>query len=161
MRTKQRAKRFAVLFMALVMILTALPLNVFAADPPTDPASEPLNTGSKDLVEQPDGKSYKDEVTEKMYYKTPNWSEESVKNKGVKKWDIRPEQKLRAVSISSEPLETTQLNFKGYHEDGKGNLVLDLTMTWGVRSANLWEKIDLFISNDLNEKNRLDCLQLL
>ena len=152
METKQRAKRFAALFMALVMILTALPLNAFAADPQTDPASEPLNNGPKDLVEQPEGKSYKDTVTEKMYYKTPNWSEESVKNKGVQKWDIRPEQKLRSVSIPSEPLETTQLNYKGYHEDANGNLILDLTMTWGVRSANLWGKADLFISNDLNKK---------
>lgn len=101
------------------------------------------------------GTTYFDQNTDESYYKYPNWDEESVSNKGAVRWELGSNQKLRAVSIPSEPYQTVQLNYDGYHEDGDGNLILDLKFTWGTRADSfVWRKMDLFISKGL--ANRID-----
>lgn len=99
------------------------------------------------------GTTYLDVNTDSSYYKYPNWDEESVSNKGAVRWELGSNQKLRAVSIPSEPYETVQLNYDGYHEDGDGNLILDLKFSWGTRiDSAVWKKMDLFISQDLEKR---------
>lgn len=99
------------------------------------------------------GTTYLDTNTEASYYKYPNWDEESVSNKGAERWELASNQKLRAVSIPSEAYETVQLNYDGYHEDGNGNLILDLKFTWATRADSaVWKKMDLFISKDLEKR---------
>lgn len=145
MDNKQISKQLMALFLSIIMIVGIMPLNIFAADP--------VPTKTSNLVEQTDGMSYKDEKTENMYYKVPNWSEESVKNKGATKWELLPTQRLRAVSIPSEAYETVQLNYEGYHEDTDGNIILDLRFTWSCRAdSSVWKKMDLYISQDLAKK---------
>lgn len=98
-------------------------------------------------------KLYEGENGENTYYKYPNWSEESVSNQGLTKWDLAPGQSLRSINNMSEPQETGQLNYKGYHYNTNGELILDLIYTWVLRSeSGVWANVSLFVSPDLNKK---------
>ncbi len=151
---QQKNKKWTAFVLTLVMLASLLPSGLFAADPQADPStttiSKPQNQGPVDLVEQGDNKSYKDNKTQKIYYKVPNWAEESVKNKGLTRWDLQPDQKLRVVNNMSETVEITQLNYQGYHETPDGGTVLDLVYSSRQRAdSGVWNNVSLFISPDL------------
>ena len=98
-------------------------------------------------------KLYEGENGENTYYKYPNWSEESVSNQGLTKWALAPDQRLRSINNMSEPQEVGQLNYKGYHHNLNGDLILDLVYTWSARAdSGVWDNVSLFVSPSLNAK---------
>jgi|GEM_PF-5102705 hypothetical protein len=138
--------RLASSLLALAM-LTPSSLTAFAGGENTPVSKSPL------AKVDDKGTTYLDVNTDSSYYKYPNWDEESVSNKGAERWELGEDQKLTAVSIPSEAYQTVQLNYDGYHEDGNGNLILDLKFSWATRADSVvWKKMDLFISKDLEKR---------
>ncbi|MGX7107546.1 KxYKxGKxW signal peptide domain-containing protein [Hutsoniella sourekii] len=109
---------------------------------------------SKDQIFVPgqdtDGRRYFEDVeTGKKYYLDPNWFEDSVAGQGLTRWELAPGQNLRVINNMSEPLSPAQLNYKGTHEGANGESVIDMVYSFFSRSENAWDRVNLWISNDL------------
>lgn len=153
--------------LSIFMVVGIVPVGIFAQEVfetnldvsrplIEDNVSEPggINTGTT-IIKKVDGNNKKylfDTTDEKEYYLKPNWEEESVEGKGLAKWSLESGQSLGAVNNMSEPIETAQLNYDGYHETPDGDTVIDMIYSFRMRArSSAWSKISLFVSEDLNK----------
>ncbi|MDK6369737.1 accessory Sec-dependent serine-rich glycoprotein adhesin, partial [Aerococcus sp. UMB9870] len=100
-----------------------------------------------------DGRRYFEDVdTGKKYYLEPNWNEDSIKGQNSMRWELEPGQELRVINNPSEPLSVQQLKYKGFHETADGDQVIDMMYTHTPRSAYVWTRLNLRISDDLQKR---------
>lgn len=145
MKNKKMKRRLLGSLLAVAMLAPSTG-NVLA-DPPAGGQSDNF------IKSTATDKLYEGENGENTYYKYPNWSEESVSNQGLTKWALAPDQRLRSINNMSEPQEVGQLNYKGYHHNLNGDLILDLVYTWSARAdSGVWDNVSLFVSPSLNAK---------
>ncbi|MCY3054249.1 accessory Sec-dependent serine-rich glycoprotein adhesin [Aerococcus sp. CDC-944-U94] len=100
-----------------------------------------------------DGRRYFEDIdTGKKYYLEPNWNEDSIKGQNSTRWELEPGQQLRVINNPSEPLSVQQLKYKGFHETADGDQVIDMMYTFTPRSAYVWNRLNLRISDDLQKR---------
>lgn len=124
MDKKQISKRYLSLFLALIMIVGILPLNIFA---------ETYKTETGDI-------------------KTTDWSEKAMKERESKtgSWPLAMKNRLVRVS-PADPVKTPDINYVGVYTNADGREVVRLTFNAFVASANQWDKLLIRLPSELAE----------
>lgn len=124
MDKKQIAKRYLSLFLALIMVVGIMPLNIFAETYKTD----------------------QDEI------KTTDWSEKAMKEQETKtgSWPLAMKNRLVRVS-PADPVKTPDINYVGVYTNADGREVVRLTFNAFVASANQWDKLLIRLPSELAE----------
>lgn len=124
MDKKQNSKRYLCLFLALVMIIGIMPLNIFA-------------------------ETYKDQAGNT---KTTDWSEKALKENESKSgsWPLSMKNRLVRVS-SADPVKTPDINYVGVYTNADGREVVRLAFNAFTVAANQWDKLLIRLPAELAE----------
>ena len=113
MEKKHNVKRYLILFLALIMIIGSMPLNIFAETYETQSGT-----------------------------KTTDWSEEARKKEEAETGNWPLSKKNRLVRVSpADPVKTPNINYIGVYTNTEGREVVRFAFNAHVASANQWDKL--------------------
>lgn len=124
---KHYLRKTLALVMAFLMIITMMPVNVFA-------------------------ETYKEVENDVEVEKTTDWSEAGRKKDDEEKgsWALSPNNRLVQVS-PSDPLKTLDINYEGTYTNTEGREVVRFTFSAKVATANQWDKLVVKLPKELDD----------
>lgn len=129
MQKNNYLRKTLALVMAFLMIVTMMPVNVFAETFPTKDANGKPVVGTTDW-----------QVTE-----------ENLKGKNF--WPLAAKQYLREVSILAEPMKNPMIGYGGYFVRPDGRTVIRLTMRkFDKVGTGVWHVMQMKLEDSFNEK---------
>ena len=129
MDNKQIRKRYLSLFLALIMIIGSLPINIFAETFTT------TNANGQTVVN------------------TTDWqvTEENLKGKNF--WPLAAKQYLKEVSTTAEPMKNPMIGYGGYFVRPDGRTVIRLTMRkFDKVGSGVWHVMQMKLEDSFNDK---------
>ena len=129
MDNKQIKKRYLSLFLALIVLIGTLPLNIFAETFTTTDANGQTVVNTTDW-----------QVTE-----------ENLKGKNF--WPLAAKQYLREVSTLAEPMKNPMIGYGGYFIRPDGRTVIRLTMRkFDKVGSSVWHVMQMKLEDSFNDK---------
>ena len=128
MQKKNYLRKTLALVMAFLMIVTMMPMNVFAETFPTKDAN------GKPVVN------------------TTDWqvTEENLKGKNF--WPLAAKQYLREVSTTAEPMKNPMIGYGGYFIRPDGRTVIRLTMRkFDKVGTGVWHVMQMKLEDSFND----------
>ena len=124
MDKKKNSKRYLSLFLALIMLIGVLPMDIFA---------ETYKTADGEI-------------------KTTDWSDEFRKEREARtgSWSLSLKNRLVRVS-PADPVKTPDINYVGVYTNADGREVVRLSFNAFIASANQWDKLLIRLPSELAE----------
>ncbi len=124
---KHYLRKTLALVIAFLMIITMMPVNVFA-------------------------ETYKEIENGKEVEKTTDWSEAGRKKDDEEKGSWALSSKNRLVQVSpSDPLKTPDINYEGTYTNTEGREVVRFTFRAKVATANQWDNLVVKLPKELDD----------
>lgn len=124
---KHYLRKTLALVMAFLMIITMMPVNVFA-------------------------ETYKEVENGKEVEKTTDWSEAGRKKDDEEKGSWALSSKNRLVRVSpSDPVKTPDINYEGTYTNTEGREVVRFTFRAKVATANQWDNLVVKLPKELDD----------